>query len=109
MTNLPTVGGDANNWGTILNDYLQQALASDGTLVTGGTNTWTSQPNTNLASTSQPGLVELAGDLSNTATSPTVIGLQGYSIDSARTKRRQCSNLECQWQPVAAGRTQRWW
>ena len=70
MAGLPTPGGNANNWGTILNDYLQQALAGDGTLVTAGTNPYTSATNTNLATGSQPGLVQLAGDLAGTSTSP---------------------------------------
>jgi len=83
MSRLPTPGGDGNDWGTILNDYLQQALASDGTLVTASTNPYTGLANTNLASTSQPGIVQLAGDLSNTATSPTVVGLQGRSVNAA--------------------------
>jgi hypothetical protein len=82
MSGLPTPGGNANNWGTILNDYLQQSLASNGTLVTGATNSYTGSANTNLATTSQPGLVQLSGDLSNTAASPTVIGLQGRSVAS---------------------------
>lgn len=80
---LPTPGSDANNWGTILNDYLQQSLNSDGTLVTSATNTYTSSANTNLASGSQPGLVQLANDLGNTAALPKVIGLQGRGVDSA--------------------------
>lgn len=32
MARLPIVGGDAGNWGTILNEYLQVSHASDGTL-----------------------------------------------------------------------------
>lgn len=32
MARLPIVGGDNNNWGTILNDYLSQSINSDGTL-----------------------------------------------------------------------------
>src|SRR5665213_227749 len=67
---LPALGGDANNWGTVLNDYLLQALASDGTLLTVGTNPHTSATNTNLATAIQPGLVQLAGDLGGTSTSP---------------------------------------
>lgn len=70
MSRLPSPGSDANNWGSILNDYLQQALASDGTLVTSSTNSYTGNPNTNLASGSKPGLVQLAGDLTGTAASP---------------------------------------
>jgi len=78
-----TPGGDNNDWGTVLNDYLQQSLASNGTLVTGGTNSYTGLANTNLASSSQPGLVQLTGDLSNTAGSPKVVGLQGNAVSSA--------------------------
>lgn len=79
---LPNIGGDANAWGTVLNDYLQQALATDGTLVTGATNSYTGSANTNLASGSKPGLVQLAGDVGNTAASPKVTGLQGRAVDS---------------------------
>jgi hypothetical protein len=82
VASLPTPGGDGNSWGTMLNDYLLQAHAADGTLVTGVTNTHTGNPNTNLSSGSQPGLVQLAGDLSGTAASPTVAGLQGYYVNS---------------------------
>jgi hypothetical protein len=42
MARLPVVGGDAGNWGTILNTFLQVSLASDGTLnssVVGATQT----------------------------------------------------------------------
>jgi len=79
---LPSVGGDANNWGNVLNDYLQQSLASDGKLVTSATNSYTGLTNTNLATGSQPGLVQLAGDLGNTYSSPQVIGLRGRSVGS---------------------------
>jgi len=71
-SSLPTPGGSANTWGTQLNDYLQQSLGPDGKLVTDATNPYTSSANTNLASGSQPGLVQLAGDLGNTAASPQV-------------------------------------
>ncbi len=32
MPRLPQPGGDQGNWGEILNEYLTQSLASDGTL-----------------------------------------------------------------------------
>lgn len=79
---LPMTGGDNNNWGTILNDYLQQALSSTGTLVTTTTNSYTGLANTNLASSSQPGLVQLTNDLGNTAASPKVTGLQGNPVSA---------------------------
>ncbi|HUC88028.1 MAG TPA: hypothetical protein VMR95_02680 [Candidatus Binatia bacterium] len=72
---LPTVGGDNNSWGSMLNNFLQQALASDGTLVTSATNSWTGDANTNLATTSLPGLVQLAGDLAGTPTSPALASI----------------------------------
>src|SRR5581483_6807549 len=80
---LPTPGADANNWGSVLNTYLQQSLDSTGKLVTAATNPYTLSANTNLASGSQPGLVQLSNDLGNTAASPAVVGLQGRTLDSA--------------------------
>lgn len=35
MARLPIVGGDAGNWGTILNEFLQVSHATDGTLASG--------------------------------------------------------------------------
>lgn len=32
MAQLPTVGGDNNTWGTILNEYLSVSLNTDGTI-----------------------------------------------------------------------------
>lgn len=82
MAVLPTVGGDANNWGTLLNDFLQQSLASDGTLLTGSTNSYTHSANTNLASSTQPGLVQLSNDLGGTAALPSVVAIQGMPVST---------------------------
>jgi len=104
MSSLPLVGGDNNTWGTILNDYLQQSLDASGLLVTAPTNPWTKVANTNLASTSQPGLVQLAGDLGNTAVLPKVIALQGNSISNATPGDGNVltwSASNSQWQPAA--------
>lgn len=101
---LPSVGSDANNWGTLLNDYLQQALGSDGTLVTTSTNSYTGLANTNLASGSRPGLVQLAGDLGNTAVSPTVTGLQGNPVAATGPTDGYVLTWSVgngQWQPAA--------
>ncbi|HEX7963975.1 MAG TPA: hypothetical protein VF466_05310 [Candidatus Saccharimonadales bacterium] len=38
MARLPTPGSDDGSWGTILNDFLSQALNSDGTLKGGAVN-----------------------------------------------------------------------
>ena len=37
MARLPTVGGDNGNWGTVLNEFLQVELNTDGTLKATGT------------------------------------------------------------------------
>ena len=104
MARLPSPGSDANNWGSLLNDYIQQSLASDGTLVTSATNPYTSSANTNLASGSKPGLVQLANDLGNTAASPKVVGLQGRSVDSGAPSDGNVltwSASGSKWQPSA--------
>jgi len=75
VSRLPTVGGDNNDWGSVLNDYLQQALGSTGQLVTSGTNSYTGLTNTNLATTGTPGLVQLAGDLAGNSTSPALASI----------------------------------
>ncbi len=99
---LPTPGGDNNNWGTVLNDYLQQSLASDGTLLTTLTNSYTGGTNTNLANSTRPGLVQLAGDLGTTATAPTVTGIQGNAVDPVAPSDGQVLTWNAstsKWQP----------
>ena len=66
MARLPQPGGDSGQWGTILNDFLLQAHNPDGTLKSGTVGSATS--------TTQ-GTIQLAGDLSGTATMPTVPAL----------------------------------
>lgn len=102
---LPNVGSDANQWGDILNNYLQQALASDGTLVTAATNPYTSSANTNLANGSRPGLVQLTNDLGNTAALPKVVGLQGRAVASTTPTDGYVltwDNAGSTWKPAAA-------
>lgn len=102
---LPTPGGDNNNWGTVLNDYLQQSLASDGTLVTSATNSYTGTTNTNLATTGKPGLVQLAGDLTTPVTAPKVVGLQGVAVASTTPTDGQVLTYSVSagnWRPAAA-------
>lgn len=78
---LPIVGEDNNDWGSILNNYLQQSLdGTTGQLVTSGTNSYTGQTNTNLATNTNPGLVQLAGDLTTPVTAPLVVGIQGNPV-----------------------------
>jgi len=100
---LPTPGSDNNNWGTVLNDFLQQALASDGTLVTTATNAYTGTTNTNLANSTRPGLVQLAGDLTTPVTAPKVTGLQGNPVSSTSPSDGQVltwSTSSGTWQPA---------
>jgi hypothetical protein len=66
MARLPNVGGDRGNWGTILNDFLSQSHTSDGGLKR------SALPN---ASTSDKGVIQLAGDLAGTAAAPTIPAL----------------------------------
>jgi len=80
MARLPTPGGDNDDWGTVLNDFMQQTLASDGTLVTAAINPYTGTTNVNLANSSRPGLVQLTGDLSVPVVAPKVVGLQGNPV-----------------------------
>lgn len=102
MARLPTPGGDDGSWGSILNDFLSQAHTSGGSLKTSALSAAGAElkadkglaggyapldgsgrvPFANLPPTSVPdadsttkGIVQLAGDLSGTATAPTVPGL----------------------------------
>ncbi|HSX06617.1 MAG TPA: hypothetical protein VLG92_02770 [Candidatus Saccharimonadia bacterium] len=103
MSRLPTIGGDNDSWGTLLNDYLQQALASDGTLVTSLTNSYTGTTNTNLANSTRPGLVQLAGDLTIPVTAPKVTGLQGNPVANTTPTDGQVltwSASSSAWQPA---------
>lgn len=104
MSRLPTPGGDNDDWGTVLNDYLQQTLSSSGTLVTSSTNSYTGNANTNLATNSTPGLVQLAGDISTPVTSPIVVGLQGRAVSSVSPSDGYVltwSAAGSNWQPIA--------
>jgi hypothetical protein len=104
MSRLPTPGNDANNWGSLLNDYMQQAHTSTGALVTAATNPYTGTANANLATGSTPGLIQLTGDFGGTAASPTVIGLQGRDIDTTTPTNGfvlTWSDSANKWQPLA--------
>lgn len=103
MSRLPVPGSDNDGWGTILNDFLQQALASDGTLLTTPTNTFTGGTNTNLANSTRPGLVQLAGDLTVPVTAPKVVGLQGFAVASTTPTDGQVltwNSNATSWQPT---------
>lgn len=106
VSRLPTPGGDNDSWGTVLNDYLQQSLASDGTLLTTATNSYTGSTNTNLANSSRPGLVQLAGDLSTPVTAPKVTGLQGNDVAATAPTDGQVLTWDAtagNWEPATPG------
>lgn len=66
MARLPVPGSDDGTWGDLLNDFLVVAHNPDGTLKSAPVND---------ATASSKGVVQLAGDLGGTASSPTVPGL----------------------------------
>jgi len=94
---LPSPGGNANNWGSMLNDYLQRSLqgattvgeisgvsgTNAGELITAAINPYTGTTNTNLATGSLPGLVQLSGDFGGTYSAPLVAALQGNNLSSS--------------------------
>lgn len=101
MARLPEVGGDSGQWGQLLNDYLNVSHNSDGSLkdntvtvgkiatpssptngqaltYSGASLTWSTISGSGTvpdASPTDKGLVQLAGDLAGTASTPTVPGL----------------------------------
>jgi polygalacturonase len=117
MSRLPTVGGDNDSWGNILNDFLGVEHNADGSQkaldpskITGTAEVITNKgqangyapldgtgkvPGSNLpaagttpdATTSSKGIVKLAGDLAGTADLPTVPGLAGKVDKSTVTTK----------------------
>lgn len=61
MARLPVVGGDAGNWGTILNEFLQVSHAGDGTL--GSNVVGTSQIQSGAVGATQTNITSVAGGL----------------------------------------------
>jgi hypothetical protein len=96
MARLPVVGGDAGNWGTILNTFLQVSHASDGTL------------NSNVVGAAQTNLPSVAGGLllrgtfaSRPAASSTNSGLYYLATDNNGGTVYQSTGSA--WVQVAAG------
>ncbi|USN96731.1 MAG: hypothetical protein H6797_00830 [Candidatus Nomurabacteria bacterium] len=58
MARLPTPGGDSGNWGTILNTFLSQVHASDGTLKTDSVTSDAIAPNAVTSSALAPNAVD---------------------------------------------------
>jgi hypothetical protein len=82
MPRLPVPGSDDGTWGTVLNDFLavehnadgSLKIRTDGTLSGGASN----------ATTSTPGLVQLAGDLGGSGTSATAPVISNGAITDAK-------------------------
>ena len=98
MARLPIVGGDAGNWGTILNTYLQVSHASDGTL------------NSNVVGAVQTDLPSVAGGMllrgtfaSRPTASSTNSGLYYLATDNNGGTLYQSTGSA--WVQVAAGAT----
>jgi hypothetical protein len=114
LARLPTPGGDENTWGNVLNDFLAQAHNTDGSIkdsaITGlaGQSVSTAAPDDNDvlaynagasqwepvapgvvgvpdATTTDKGIIQLAGDLAGTADAPTVPGLADKADTTALT------------------------
>ena len=114
MARLPIPGSDSGTWGAVLNDFLAQSHNTDGTLKDSAVGGLQGQPVSSAtpadndvltynSSTSQwepatvgsasvpdatpsvKGIVQLAGDLGGTATSPTVPGLADKADATALT------------------------
>lgn len=77
MARLPQPGGDSGNWGAILNDFLSQALKSDGTLKDASISTGQLADNTiveaKLSSDVRTKLNTAGGDWTTLANKPAVI------------------------------------
>lgn len=70
MARLPIIGSDEGKWGAVLNEYLSQSHSTDGGLKSSAVRNVLPD-----ATTTDKGIVRLGGDLSGTASAPTVPGL----------------------------------
>jgi hypothetical protein len=91
---LPYVGGDNGDWGTILNQFLDVAHNSDGSLQAAAieqagaitsVNGKTTINGSITLSASDVNAVELGGDLGGTTSSPTVAKINGVSVSGTPT------------------------
>ena len=124
MTRLPQPGSDAGTWGEILNDFLATSLKPDGTLQDNVVTTASMAPSAvdgvaiasasisedkldvatqaklnagsvvGDATTTSKGIILLAGDLSGSATAPTVPGLAGKANASHTHVVPDITNLQ---------------
>lgn len=96
MPRLPIVGGDDGTWGDILNDFLSRAHESNGNLKS--------------ASAGFKGGIHLSGDLTGTATSPTVGRIRGRNIANIAPADGQVlawNDAQNRWQPTTESTGQR--
>ncbi len=101
MARLPIPGGDDDTWGAILNEYLSQAHATDGSLKPSAVGD--AAPD---ASAGGAGIIQLANDLGGTASAPVVTGLQGQSISTTTPANNQIlvyNGAATQWEPQSGG------
>jgi hypothetical protein len=117
MTNrLPTPGGDAGDWGDILNAFLEVSHNANGSLAnnTVGTNQIQINAVTNslLDSDTQANLtkastaVQLGGDLGGTNTAPTVAKIQGVNISGSAANGQvltASSSSQASWSAPSGG------
>ncbi len=100
MARLPTPGGDDGSWGDVLNDFLDESHNLDGTLKTSSVQS--ALPD---ASSGTKGKIRLSGDLSGTATTPTVGGIRGRSVASTAPADGQAltwNNAQNRWEPQSS-------
>jgi hypothetical protein len=98
MARLPVVGGDAGNWGTILNTFLQVSHASDGTL------------NSGVVGATQTNLPSVAGGMllrGTFASRPTASGANSglYYLATDNNGGTVYQSTGSAWVQVAAGAT----
>lgn len=121
MARLPQPGGDINDWGVILNDYLSVSLNQDGTLLPtavtsagGYTKPVSGIPSTDLSSSVQASLtaannaVQIGGDIAGTPTSPTVAKVSGVAVSGTPSVGNSIvatSATTASWQAVSGGAT----
>ena len=78
MPRLPKPGQDEGRWGILLNDFLKAEHNHDGTLKIRTDDTILSPPS---ATTTSEGILELSGDLGGTAKSPSVLKINGVTVN----------------------------
>jgi len=84
MPRLPQPGGDAGQWGSILNEFLTTAHNTDGTLKAGVV-TEANLDSTLTAKVNDTAATDLAGDVTGTLSATVVSAINGVAISGAPT------------------------